>query len=95
MIYLTVLMKVAAEKESEFLTAVKPLIEGSITETGCRGYYLTQMENDQYNYILHEQWENEAALDAHQQTEHYQMGVPQLVEITETLLLLSGTKKEV
>lgn len=95
MIYLTVLIKVAAEKENEFLSVVKPLIEGSIKEVGCQGYYLTKMESDQYNYILHEQWENEEALEVHRQTAHYQIGVPKLVSVTEVLLPLSGVKQEV
>lgn len=90
MIYLTVLINVSKENEQEFLNGVQPLIEGSKQEEGCHAYYLTKMNNEQYNYVLHEVWESEEALEAHRQTAHYKVGVPQISKIANVLLPMAG-----
>lgn len=92
MLYLTVLMKVEKENENEFLEIVKMLIEATRQEDGCNAYYLTKMNSDTYNYVLHEVWENQAALDAHNNTEHFKTYVPQLDSLSEVLIPLIGKK---
>ncbi|MGL4663214.1 MAG: putative quinol monooxygenase [Culicoidibacterales bacterium] len=92
MIYLTVLINVSKENEQEFLNGIQPLIAGSKQEEGCRAYFLTKMHNEQYNYVLHEVWESEEALEAHRQTAHYKTGVPQMSKITNVLLPMAGIR---
>lgn len=92
MIYLTVLIQVSKEQEQSFLETAKGLIEHSRQEVGCEAYFLTKVNNDQYNYVLNEVWTSEEALEAHRQTEHYKVGVPQLAAMTEILLPMAGVK---
>lgn len=92
MIYLTILMHVKSENEAQFLEMAKPLIEATRKEEGCHAYYLTKMKSEQYNYVLHECWENQASLEAHNKTAHYQKYAPQLGELSEGLTPLVGQK---
>lgn len=51
--------------------ALAPLIAASLQEAGCLRYQLHQSLDAPHGWMLHEEWESEAALNAHQQEPHF------------------------
>ena len=66
------------QKECEFLTIVKQLIEKSRKEDGCISYTLHQNIQNPFHYCIIEQWENEHTISQHNNTEHFKTLVPQM-----------------
>lgn len=65
-------LQVAAGKNAEFEAAFKQLAQTvNATEDGCLLYVLHQSREDAQTYIVLEQYTDEAALKAHDQTAHY------------------------
>lgn len=69
----TAKLTVQAGKNSEFESAFKTLSEAvNSTESGCSLYALHQSRSDTQVYVVLEQYADEAALQAHGKTAHYQ-----------------------
>jgi quinol monooxygenase YgiN len=56
---------------TEFRAALTPLIAATQQEAGCLRYQLHQSLDNPHGWMLHEEWESDAALKAHQQTPHF------------------------
>ena len=74
---------IKADKVEEFLTAVKPLIKASNEEEGCIKYELHKALNVDNMYMMIEEWKDQAAIDFHNQTEHFTTIVPQFDDMLE------------
>lgn len=53
------------QKQQEFITIVKQMIEKSRKEDGCISYTLHQNTQNPLYYCIIEQWENEQAISQH------------------------------
>jgi quinol monooxygenase YgiN len=62
-------------------------------ETGCIGYELCQSLKNGGHIAFIEEWENQAALDAHFQTPHFTGLVPQILELTEQETVIAAFRK--
>ncbi|HEY3927425.1 MAG TPA: putative quinol monooxygenase [Candidatus Koribacter sp.] len=58
--------------ESAVIDAFKRLAAGSRTEPGCRLYIVHQHRDDHRRFFVYEQYEDDAALQAHRDTPHFQ-----------------------
>ena len=78
------MLKVIAEDfiKPEYLDRVRPwyaeLVEKTRLEPDCIAYDLYVDHKDPGHFIFIEQWPNQAALDAHCQSEHFKRLVPQI-----------------
>ena len=63
---------IKAEKVDDFLAATRGLIEKSRAEEGCISYSLYQDPEDKTRFLFFEEWKNQAAIDFHFATEHFQ-----------------------
>ena len=63
---------IKAEKVDDFLAATKGLIEKSRAEAGNVSYSLYQDPEDKTKFLFFEEWKNQAAVDFHFATEHFQ-----------------------
>ena len=66
-----------------FQTLARELVRESRKEPGCLGYTLNQSREDPRLHAFFECWADQAALDAHGASAHFQRLVPQFVELTE------------
>ncbi len=71
---------VKTDKVESFLDAVKPLVEGSNAEAGCIRYELHKAMDSENNYTMMEEWEDQAAIDAHNISDHFTSIVPSLAD---------------
>jgi quinol monooxygenase YgiN len=53
------------------LEVYRELIDATRQEAGCRSYELLQQVDDSTQFLLLEEWESQAHLDAHTHTEHF------------------------
>ena len=60
-----------AERADEAEALLGELRAASLNEAGCRGYEVARGE-DGTTFVLYETYRDQAALDAHLQTEHFQ-----------------------
>ena len=60
------------DKVDAFIAATKSLIEKSRAEEGCISYSLYQDPQDKTKFLFFEEWKNQAAVDFHFSTEHFQ-----------------------
>ena len=60
------------EKVDAFIAATKDLIEKSRAEEGCISYSLYQDPQDKTKFLFFEEWKNQAAVDFHFATDHFQ-----------------------
>lgn len=70
---ITVIAQLDAKPEcaARFRAALNPLIAATLQEPGCLCYQLHQSLDNPHGWMLYEEWESEAALDAHQQQHHF------------------------
>ena len=61
---------VPAEREN-FLAAIKENGAAAATEPGCRRFDILNLASDPNHFFLYEVFDNEAALKAHRETEHF------------------------
>ena len=59
-------------KEDEALGYFEKLIPASRREPGCRMYVVHRGKDDPRKFFIYEQYDDEAALDAHRNSEHFQ-----------------------
>jgi quinol monooxygenase YgiN len=78
MIRLNVTVTVAAEYHTEVTEALNLLAAASRAEEGCIGYEIYQNTIRPEQMLIVETWQDQAALDAHQQTTHYTTILPPL-----------------
>lgn len=71
MITLNVFFQVNPAKRQAFLSLLNTMVQESNKETGCSFYQLWQCQSDENSYVLIENWDDKAALSAHQKTPHW------------------------
>ena len=74
--------KVKPECVEAYLELAAEMGEKSRAEDGCLGYTLNQSMEDEYLYTVIEFWKDQAAIDAHNASEHFQRIVPQYAALT-------------
>lgn len=63
---------VAKEENVEELKALlKTMVEPSQNSKGCLLYHIYQMQDKPTTFVVIESWENETALEGHQNSAHY------------------------
>jgi quinol monooxygenase YgiN len=59
------------DTEETFEQELKRLVDTSVTESGCLAYEIYQPKNQPNEYVMIEEWQDEDALDQHQNSAHY------------------------
>jgi quinol monooxygenase YgiN len=59
-------------QEEQVVKAFERLGAGSRKEPGCRLYVVHQNRDDKRRFFVYEQYDNDAALQAHRDTSHFQ-----------------------
>jgi quinol monooxygenase YgiN len=72
MICLCVRVTVKAGTEDEVIKFFGPLTEASRKEPGCLFYQAQQHRDDPRKFLVYEQYKDDAALEAHRNSEHFQ-----------------------
>ena len=70
-------------KEEELKDVLKGLLEPTHREAGCREYRLYQNKQDPRDLTFVEEWDSDAALDAHLATPHLEAAVAAMAEIVD------------
>ena len=78
MIVLNVFFKVKSEQKQSFFTLMNELIVESNQEAGCQRYQMGEDVTNENAYLLIEHWEDEQALQFHQETTHWKKFVEQI-----------------
>ncbi len=71
-------VRAQAGKEEDLKKVMLSLIEPTRKEAGCIRYELYQNKEDTADLTFVEDWESDAALDAHMKTPHFQTAVGQI-----------------
>lgn len=67
----------------QFLAIARELVEASCAEEGNIEYTLNRSTQDPRKYCFLEKWRDQDALDAHNNSEHFQRLVPQMRTLAE------------
>lgn len=82
MIVLAVTWKAHEGRESEVAGLFSTLQEASRKEPGCLMYIVHRHKTDQRRFFIYEQYQDDAALEAHRNSDHFQqIAVAQLRNI--------------
>ncbi|GAE35962.1 putative quinol monooxygenase [Halalkalibacter akibai] len=73
MIVLHAHISVVPEKREVFLDVVQDLVKGSKAEEGNISYHLFEDTVNSNQFIMVEEWVDQAALDFHNQADHYKV----------------------
>ncbi|MFB5676471.1 putative quinol monooxygenase [Paenibacillus terreus] len=65
-------LNVLPEKREAFLKLTEELVKASQAEEGNQRYTLMQDVNDPNKFTMVEEWKDQAAVDFHNQTTHFQ-----------------------
>lgn len=65
-------LKVKPERREEFLEMTRALIAGSQAEEGNIMYRLFEEAGNPNSFVMVEKWKDQAAIDFHNQTDHFQ-----------------------
>ena len=68
-------------KESALRAALTGLLGPTRREPGCLNYDLHQSPEDPAKFLFHENWTDQAALDAHLKSPHIQKLLPRVDEL--------------
>jgi quinol monooxygenase YgiN len=71
MICLAVRLVVKPGHEQQVADLFKPLTEASRKEPGCLFYVAHQHRDDPRKFLVYEQYKDDAALEAHRNSEHF------------------------
>jgi quinol monooxygenase YgiN len=71
MVSFTVRMRFAAEDREEIGEMLRGLAEASRLEPGCVTYIPHKVVGDPETVVIYEQYRDDAAAEAHRQTEHF------------------------
>jgi len=85
---LNVEMTVSAQNRPALMDNMLRLAEASRAEEGCLGYEVYENSRDSSRVMIVETWESEAALEAHQQTEHFKTRAPKNDELRTSSTLM-------
>lgn len=86
MIVLTVQWLANIGEEDKVKETFQKLAEASRKEPGCKLYLVHQHRDNRRRFFLYEQYENDAALQAHRESPHFQtFGMQQLPEIAKRI----------
>ncbi len=85
---LNVEMTVPAQNRPALMDNMLRLAEASRAEKGCLGYEIYENSRDSSRVMIVETWESEAALEAHQLTEHFKTIVPRNDELRTSSTLM-------
>ncbi len=66
-----------------FEALARELVQESQQEPGCLSYTLNRSRSDPRVHLFIECWADQAAIDAHNASEHFQRLVPQFAALTE------------
>jgi quinol monooxygenase YgiN len=72
---------VKADKTKEFAEAAKEMIENSNKEAGCRFYQLYESPYDATRFVFVEQYDNQAAVDAHFASDYFKGFGPKITDL--------------
>ena len=72
MICVAVTYVIKAGHEDEAVTLLARLTESTRTEPGCRMYLAHRSTTDPRKFFLYEQYDDQAALDAHRGSPHFE-----------------------
>jgi quinol monooxygenase YgiN len=72
MICVAVTYLVQKGREEEALALFRPLAERTRTEPGCRMYVVHRSTTEPRRFFLYEQYDDQAALDAHRAAPHFE-----------------------
>lgn len=75
--------RIAEQKQQLFLSIIKQLAQESRKEKGCISYTLHQNTENPLHFCIIEQWEDENAIQQHNQTNHFKTLVPQMKDCRE------------
>ena len=67
--------------EAQALDAIRAMVAASETEVGCISYQIYIHPENSTQFFIFEEWESQAALDAHFQTEHMKVFSQQLPQL--------------
>lgn len=70
------------EKQEELRSLLLGLIEPTRKEKGCRAYELLQNKSAPVEFTFVEEWDDDAALEAHLGTEHLKRALAKLTGLT-------------
>jgi len=83
MITIVAKSRVIKGQEEAFTAMTKELIEASQLEEGCLSYDLYRDISDPQVFTFIEVWQDQAAIDRHNASEHFTRVVPQLAAFRE------------
>ena len=83
MISIVAKFRVKEEQEEKFLNLLKELGEASQAEKRCIEYILHKDVKKALTYCILEKWQDQAAIDEHNNTKHFTTIIPQLIEIAQ------------
>ncbi|MEW4282290.1 putative quinol monooxygenase [Priestia koreensis] len=72
MIAIQAYMTVRPEKREEFIKNVTEVIEASRKEEGNISYMLTTKVENENEFVMLEEWKDQAAIEAHNTSAHFQ-----------------------
>ena len=74
---------VKAECVEQYLALTKVLVEKTnALDKGCIKYELCRDVNDPLHFVMLEEWEDQASLDAHMKAAHFTEAIPQMGGLT-------------
>ena len=83
MVKVTAVNNVKADCLEKFLAVAKELVDKTnALDKGCVKYELCRDTNNPLRFVMLEEWETPASLDAHMKAEHFVQLVPKLGEFT-------------
>jgi quinol monooxygenase YgiN len=72
---------VKADKAKDFAEAAKEMIENSNKEAGCRFYQLFESPYDNTKFVFVEEYDNQAAVDAHFASDYFKGFGPKITDM--------------
>lgn len=84
MIQITVNLKVSEKNQAAMKNVLKQLVEKSSIEKGCNSYGAFISREDANEWLIVENWADQQALDAHNETSHFKKLVPEMFELAES-----------
>ncbi|MGR9049535.1 putative quinol monooxygenase [Halobacillus faecis] len=84
MITITAIIQAKRGQEEALFSELKKVVEPSRKEPGCVEYALHRSLEDEATFVFYETWENETALKAHVESDHYQTYREATAELTES-----------
>ena len=94
MVKVTAVNYVKADGLEGFLAVAKELVEKTnALDKGCVKYELCRDVNNPLCFVMLEEWENPASLDAHMKAEHFVGLVPKLGDFTSSPTVITVLEK--